>query len=85
MTKLFIPRERRAHESRVAAIPETVKKLAAAGFEVTLEAGAGTAAGFSDADYETVGARTATDPTEAWAPADAVLCVAPPEPDEISA
>jgi NAD(P) transhydrogenase subunit alpha len=79
MTKLFIPRERRAHETRVAAIPETVKKLVGLGFEVVVETGAGRTAGFADADYETAGARIATDPEAAWSEAGGVLCVAPPE------
>ena len=38
--KIAIPKERRAHESRVAASPETVKKLAALGCEVVVEKGA---------------------------------------------
>jgi NAD(P) transhydrogenase subunit alpha len=82
MTKLFIPRERRALEARVAATPETVKKLSALGLEVRVEADAGRGAGFSDAEYEAAGARIATDATRAWSEADAVLKVAPPETGE---
>ena len=41
MTTVFIPRERRPGETRVAATPETVKKLKKAGLEVLIGAGAG--------------------------------------------
>ncbi|HAE49340.1 MAG TPA: NAD(P)(+) transhydrogenase (Re/Si-specific) subunit alpha, partial [Tistrella mobilis] len=39
--KIAVPRETRAHEKRVAATPETVKKYRDLGFEVVVEAGAG--------------------------------------------
>jgi len=82
MTKLFIPRERRALEARVAATPETVKKLAGLGLEVRVEADAGRGASFSDAEYEAAGARIAADAGSAWGEAGAVLKVAPPEAGE---
>ena len=43
-------------ETRVAAIPETVKKFAGLGAEIAVERGAGEAASISDADYEAAGA-----------------------------
>lgn len=55
--KLFIPKETIAGESRVAATPETVKKMIQAGFSVSLESGAGQAAALRDSDYEKAGAR----------------------------
>jgi NAD(P) transhydrogenase subunit alpha len=54
--KLGVIKESEAHERRVALVPETVKKLSAKGFSITIEAGAGRAAGFSDRDYEASGA-----------------------------
>lgn len=54
--KLGVIKESEAHERRVALVPETVKKLSAKGFSITIEAGAGHAAGFSDRDYEASGA-----------------------------
>ena len=51
-----IARERRAGERRVAATPETVVQLKKLGLDVTMEAGAGTAAGYPDAAYEEAGA-----------------------------
>ncbi len=79
MVKVFIPRERRPGETRVAATPETVRRMAKLGLEVVVEAGAGAAALFGDADFETAGARLAADPGEAWSTADVVLKVTPPD------
>lgn len=76
--RLFVPRERAAGETRVAATPETVEKAAAAGFEVSVETGAGTAAHFEDGDYETAGATLASGGPEAWRSADVIVKVAPP-------
>ena len=57
--KLAVIRERREAEKRVAASPETVKKLIALGFSVTLEKGAGEGASISDSDFEAAGATIA--------------------------
>ena len=78
MVKVFIPRERRPGETRVAATPETVRRMAKLGLEVTVERGAGASALFHDADYEAAGARLAADPAEPWETADVVLKVTPP-------
>lgn len=51
-----VRREQRAGERRVAATPETVRQLTGLGLSVLLECGAGTAAGYNDADYEAAGA-----------------------------
>ena len=56
MTRLFVPRERRAHERRVAATPETVAKFIELGCSVSVERDAGAAAWFTDADYREAGA-----------------------------
>ena len=53
-----IPRETRPGETRVAATPETVKKLSASGMhEIVVEAGAGVHASIPDADFQAAGAR----------------------------
>ena len=83
MVKVFVPKERRAGETRVAATPETVKHLVAKGLEVTVEAGAGRAASFSDVDYGTAGALIVTDVAAANGAADLVLRVQAPEPAEV--
>lgn len=80
MVKVFIPRERRPQETRVAATPETVKRMVKLGLGVTVERGAGEASLFSDAAYEAAGALLAgpAEIAEAWETADAVLKVTPP-------
>ncbi|WP_293682671.1 Re/Si-specific NAD(P)(+) transhydrogenase subunit alpha [uncultured Phenylobacterium sp.] len=85
MAVIAVTKERRAGETRVAAVPETVKKLIAAGFAVTVEAGAGVAASYPDADYATAGATIATTAKDALAKADIVFKVRAPEADEIKA
>jgi len=78
MAKVFIPRERRPGETRVAATPETVKRMLKQGLEAVVERGAGTASLFSDAEYEAAGAQLVADPAAAWGTADVVLKVTPP-------
>src|SRR5690242_20356097 len=77
-----IPRETRAGETRVAATPETIKKLAASGkHEIVVEAGAGVASNVPDADYRDAGARIAG-AAEALG-ADIVLKVRGPSGEEL--
>jgi len=53
-----IPAETRPGETRVAATPETVKKLAAGGrHSILVQSGAGVAASVPDSEYEAAGAR----------------------------
>jgi NAD(P) transhydrogenase subunit alpha len=70
-------RETAPGERRVALVPETVGKLAAAGFEVVVEPGAGDAASFPDDAYAEAGA-TLGSPWEA----DAVVKVRKPDESE---
>jgi proton-translocating NAD(P)+ transhydrogenase subunit alpha len=79
-----IPKERRAQETRVAATPETVKKLKGLGLEVAVETGAGGDAHFSDADYLAAGATIASDAATALRTADIVLKVRGPSDEEIA-
>ncbi|MFL6236290.1 MAG: Re/Si-specific NAD(P)(+) transhydrogenase subunit alpha [Thermoanaerobaculia bacterium] len=78
MVKVFVPRERRPGETRVAATPETVRRMAKLGLEVAVERGAGEASQFHDAEYETAGAALVDNPAAAWESADVVLKVTPP-------
>ncbi|MDB4989888.1 MAG: transhydrogenase alpha subunit [Myxococcaceae bacterium] len=73
MLKVFVPKERRTGETRVAATPDTVKKLVKENVEVVVEAGAGLAASFLDKAYEAAGAKLTTNLQEAWSTADIVL------------
>jgi NAD(P) transhydrogenase subunit alpha len=78
-----VVRETAAGERRVAAVPETVKKLVASGAAVQVEAGAGTAAGFTDQAYVDAGA-TLIDPATPVTAA-LVVCVQCPEAAALSA
>ncbi len=79
MMKLAITKETRAHEKRVAASPETVKKMIGLGLDVIIETGAGVAATFPDAAYVAAGARIAPDAATACADAQIVLKVQRPQ------
>ena len=81
--KIAVLTERAAGERRVAATPETVRKLLALGATVAVEAGAGVRASFDDAGYEAAGA-TVSERAAVLAGADAVLGVQGPEPDVLA-
>ena len=83
--KLAILKERRDGETRVAASPETVKKLKGLGLDVTVESRAGAAARMSDADYLAAGAVIAADSATVLTGADIVLSVRPPDASQIAA
>ncbi|MFN0184125.1 MAG: Re/Si-specific NAD(P)(+) transhydrogenase subunit alpha [Aquabacterium sp.] len=77
-----IPRETAAGETRVAATPETVKKLKAQGHAIRVQQGAGLAASATDDAYAAAGAEL-TDAAGALG-ADLVLKVRSPQPDELA-
>jgi NAD(P) transhydrogenase subunit alpha len=82
--KIGIPTETRTGETRVAATPETIKKLLAGGKHVVVvQAGAGVAASFPDNDYVAAGASIVATAAEAMS-ADLVLKVRAPQADEMS-
>ncbi|HVP85760.1 MAG TPA: Re/Si-specific NAD(P)(+) transhydrogenase subunit alpha [Rhizomicrobium sp.] len=83
--KLAVLKERRAGEARVAATPETVKKLKGLGLDVAVESGAGEKAQIFDNDYIAAGAVVSPDRATMLGDADIVLKVRGPEADEISA
>jgi len=85
MTRVFVPLEARSSERRVAAVPETVKKMTAAGLGVEIQIGAGAASGYSDAAYEAAGARLVPSAHAAWKTADVVLKVSDPLVTEVDA
>jgi NAD(P) transhydrogenase subunit alpha len=76
--QVAVPRESAPGERRVALIPDVLPKLAAAGVEVAVQSGAGAAALFSDAGYESKGARIVPDAASAFAAADVVCKVQAP-------
>jgi len=80
--RLAVVKERRESETRVAATPETVKKLVGLGLTVAVEAGAGAHASMPDAEFTAAGAEIAPDAAAALNGAGVVLAVQTPEPAE---
>ncbi|HTS90985.1 MAG TPA: Re/Si-specific NAD(P)(+) transhydrogenase subunit alpha [Stellaceae bacterium] len=76
--KISIPKERRAHERRVAATPDTVKRLVGQGLEVVVESGAGEGTAFPDDAYRAAGATIAATAADALGAGDIVLKVQRP-------
>ncbi len=88
---LGVPRERAAGEKRVAVVPGVVSKLKELGFDVTIESGAGEAAGYEDETYRDVGATVVTategpdrDGCTGAFGCDVVVKVTPPSLDEVA-
>jgi H+-translocating NAD(P) transhydrogenase subunit alpha len=77
--RLAVLRERRAGEARVAATPDTVKKLIGLGLTVAVEAGAGLSAAISDEDFKAAGAEIAVDAQAALQGAAILFAVQAPE------
>ncbi len=82
--RLAVLKERRAFETRVAATPETVKRLIGLGLTVAVEAGAGNQAGVSDADFAAAGAEIVPDAQAALSDAGVVFAVQMPEPEQLA-
>jgi H+-translocating NAD(P) transhydrogenase subunit alpha len=82
--RIGVPKETAAGERRVALVPESGKKLIQAGYQVVVEAGAGSAAGFSDAAYREAGVTLDSSPATVLG-ADLVLKLNRPEPSEVEA
>jgi H+-translocating NAD(P) transhydrogenase subunit alpha len=82
--RLAVLKERRASETRVAATPETVKRLSALGLVVSVETGAGAQAGVADADFAAAGAEVAPDAAAALQGAGIVFAVQMPEPEQLA-
>ncbi len=82
--RIAVPAETDPAEARVAATPETVKKLIALGASVAIESGAGKKSSFLDRDYATAGATIVPDAAAALADADIILRVRRPGDGELS-
>ncbi|BAF86428.1 NAD(P)(+) transhydrogenase [Azorhizobium caulinodans ORS 571] len=82
--KIAVPAEVDLGEPRVAATPDTVKRLIGLGAEVAVQSGAGLASGIPDADYQAVGATIAATAGDAVSGADVVLKVRRPTVEEIA-
>jgi H+-translocating NAD(P) transhydrogenase subunit alpha len=66
----------------VALVPDVVKKLVSSGWEVCVQAGAGTEAAFSDSAYADAGATVAPDAASTLAGAGLVVRVNPPSAED---
>ncbi len=81
--RVAVPSETDPSEQRVAATPETVRKLIALGASVTVQAGAGRKAGVPDGEFEAAGATLAPDAAETVRDADLILRVRRPAPGDL--
>ncbi len=82
--RVCVPRESAPGEQRVALTPDAAAKLAASGFDVVVERGAGVLAGYPDGQYSDAGIALA-DRSSLLADADAVVRVGKPTADEVAA
>jgi NAD(P) transhydrogenase subunit alpha len=87
--KVAIIKERRPHEQRVAASPDSIKHMVSLGLETVVESGAGAGASYVDSAYGAAGATIVADAAAALADADIVLKVQRPlidgtGPDELA-
>jgi len=78
--KIGIPKEIDPAEPRVAAVPDTIKKLKALGADVAVEPGAGVKSGVPDSEFQAAGATVSADAVK---DADIVLKVKRPEQGEL--
>jgi len=83
--QIGIPAETRSGEKRVAATPETVKKLTAPGHhKVLVQSGAGVAASIPDSEFAASGASIVGSAAEMYAQSEIVLKVRGPEAPELA-
>ncbi len=81
--KIGAPKEIIEGEARVAMTPESAAALQKLGHDCVIEAGAGKAAGFTDAAYKDAGVEVVKTAAALWKAADVVVKVRPPEPAEL--
>ncbi|MGB5179923.1 MAG: Re/Si-specific NAD(P)(+) transhydrogenase subunit alpha [Gammaproteobacteria bacterium] len=79
--RVAVPKEIYPGERRVATVPEVSRKMAKLDIELLLEAGAGDAAHYPDAAFES--ARIVSDAGSLYGEADIILTVQPPAPEVI--
>ncbi len=83
--KIGVLSETAQGERRVALVPDVAARLAGAGFEVVVQAGAGEEAGFTDDAYREAGAAIETDRAALLGAADVLLGVQPPAVEDVPA
>lgn len=80
--RIGIPTEVKTHEYRIAATPEGVRELVAAGHEVLVQAGAGAGSAIADEQYVGAGATVAESADDVFAASDLIVKVKEPQPEE---
>lgn len=80
---LAVPKETVPNERRVALIPDAVKKYAASGLTVLVQAGAGEGSFFSDGAYTQAGAKIVPDAATLYGQGDLIVKIQKPDPQEI--
>ncbi|MCZ8085958.1 MAG: alanine dehydrogenase [Brevundimonas sp.] len=80
--RVGVPKEIKTNEHRVGLTPTAVREYVAHGHQVTVEAGAGLGAGFTDEAYVKAGARLSPDAATVFAGADMIVKVKEPQPTE---
>ena len=69
------------NERRVAATPDSVRQIKAAGYDVLVEAGAGSGAYLEDRAYQEAGGTIVAEPADLWSQSQAILKIQPPLPN----
>ena len=82
--RIGVPGEIRPGETRVAATPETIRKLVQQGHSCLVQRGAGVASSIPDQDFESAGAAIAAQAADVYAQSDIVIKVRGPEPSELA-
>lgn len=80
--RIGVPKEIKVHEYRVGLVPAGAREMVEAGHEVLVETRAADGIGFTDADYQRVGARIAATADEVFANSDLIIKVKEPQPQE---
>ena len=79
MNKILVCREEDAQETRVALIPDDVKRLIGMGFQIKVVKGAGKKAGFFDEAYEKAGALLVEDNASGYRGSEILLRIIKPQ------
>jgi NAD(P) transhydrogenase subunit alpha len=82
--QITVLKETEPDESRVALVPESIKRLVSMKAKVAVESGAGNESGASDADYEAAGASVSKDRAALIKTADLLLAINRPSPETVA-
>ena len=80
--RIGVPKEIKVHEYRVGLVPAAARELVESGHEVLVQTGAAAGIGFTDADYQRVGAKIAATAADVFAKSEMIVKVKEPQPVE---